>query len=441
MKSDSAVAEPMLTSEGSAGADKRHIDHYEAVRKKRTLRNAWRVVYENGRVSKSEETRRLVKEFSVEVETHLDTISKQLRQNRFKFPPSEGILKGSRSKKPRPIVKSPIVSRIVQRAILDTLQEEPALDAYYKIPTSFGGIKGRGLGVPGAVGATWKAIREGAGYFIRSDIEGFFTKIPRHKVLNKIKAIIHEPDFDVLLEAATHAELENMAALQEKANLFPTYDIGVAQGCCLSPLLGNILLEGLDRQLNGRGIICLRYIDDFLILGANRRKVVAAFESAKTLLAELGLSAYDPITRPDKAEMGDVEKGLEFLGCDISLGFVRPNRESRKRLLTTIEGIFESSIKLMGNPAFLLTEGHTVAEMLVEADHVLQGWGNQYSFCNDRGLLKDLDSKIDILIAYYLQKYREFSEKFKRAGNPADHRRLLGIHLLVDSKFAPVTNL
>ncbi len=159
------------------------------------------------------------------------------------------------------------------------------------------------------------------------------------------------------------------------------------------------------------------------------------------MLAELGLSAYDPITRPDKAEMGDVEKGLEFLGCDISLGFVRPNRESRKRLLTTIEGIFESSIKLMGNPAFLLTEGHTVAEMLVEADHVLQGWGNQYSFCNDRGLLKDLDSKIDILLAYYLQKYREFSEKFKRAGNPADHRRLLGIHLLVDSKFAPVTNL
>lgn len=440
MKSDSAVAGPMLTSEGSAGADIRHVDYYDVVRKRRTLRNAWRIVYENGRISKSEETRRLVKEFSVEVETHLDTISKQLREHRFKFPPAEGILTESRSKKPRPIVKSPIVSRIVQRAILDTLQEEPALDTYYKIPTSFGGIKGRGLGVPGAIGATWKAIKEGAGYFIRSDIEGFFTKIPRHTVLAKIKAIIHEPDFDALLEAATAVELENMAALREKANLFPTYDIGVAQGCCLSPLFGNILLEGFDRQLNGRGIICLRYIDDFLILGAKRRNVVAAFDRAKMLLAELGLTAYDPLIRPDKAEMGEVKKGLEFLGCDISLGFVRPNNESRRKLLTTIEGLFQSSVKLMGNPVFLTIEGHTVAETLIEANHVLRGWGNQYSFCNDRGLLKDLDSRIDILISYYLQKYHEFSEKFKRAGNPADHRRLLGVHLLVDSKFAPVTH-
>ena len=81
-----------------------------------------------------------------------------------------------------------------------------------------------------------------------------------------------------------------------------------------------------------------------------------------------------------------------------------------------------------------------MAETLIEANHVLQGWGNQYSFCNDRGLLKDLDSKIDRLVDYYLQKYREFSDRYKRAGNPADQRRLLGVHLLLDSKFAPVTH-
>ena len=167
---------------------------------------------------------------------------------------------------------------------------------------------------------------------------------------------------------------------------------------------------------------------------------MAAFESAKILLAELDLTAYDPATRPDKAEMGDVEKGMQFLGCDISLGFVRPNRESRNKLHTTIERIFESSIRLMSNPPFLSSEGHAVAETLIEANHVLQGWGNQYSFCNDRGLLKDLDSKIDRLVDYYLQKYREFSDRYKRAGNPADQRRLLGVHLLLDSKFAPVTH-
>ena len=42
--------------------------------------------------------------------------------------------------------------------------------------------------------------------------------------------------------------------------------------------------------------------------------------------------------------------------------------------------------------------------------------GNQYSFCNDRALLKDLDSKFDLLIEYYLQRYREFSKEPRPAG-------------------------
>jgi retron-type reverse transcriptase len=440
MKHDSAVAEPMLTSEGSAEAVKESsADYYREVRRTRRLRNAWRIVYENGRTSKSEETRLFVKEFSIDVDTHLDRISKQLREKRFKFPPAVGILSESRSGKPRPIVKSPIISRIVQRAILDTLQQEPSLDNFYKIPTSFGGIKGKGLGVPGALGAAWRAMKDGASFFIRSDIEGFFTKIPRHLVLDKIKTVIHQPDFDHLLAEATRVELENMTTLREKASLFPSHDLGVAQGCCLSPLFGNILLEGFDRALNGRGITCLRYIDDFLILGPNRSKAVAAFGSAQTLLAELGLTAYDPSTRPDKAEMGNVKDGLKFLGCDLSIGFIRPSRESRTKLLTTIEGIFKTSIGLMGTPALLPRTGRSVTDTLIEAGHVLQGWGNQYSFCNDRGMLKDLDSKIDSLIAYYLEKYRDAAEKLKKAGNPADFRRLLGVHLLADSKFAPVT--
>ena len=58
MKSDSAVAEPRLTSEGSARAATRKIvDYYQTVRKKRTLRNAWRIVFENGRIEGAPEIR------------------------------------------------------------------------------------------------------------------------------------------------------------------------------------------------------------------------------------------------------------------------------------------------------------------------------------------------------------------------------------------------
>src|SRR2546428_13070484 len=127
-----ATAEPRHASGGSVKAKEPANDtYYRKVYSRKVLRNAWRIVYENGIPAKSDETRKQVKEFSIDAEISLERISRQLRGRRFKFPPAEGILSKRPGKKPRPIVKSPIPSRIVQRAILDVLQGEPALEQYY----------------------------------------------------------------------------------------------------------------------------------------------------------------------------------------------------------------------------------------------------------------------------------------------------------------------
>ena len=77
---------------------------------------------------------------------------------------------------------------------------------------------------------------------------------------------------------------------------------------------GKHLLEDFDRKLNGRGITCIRYIDDFLILGSDIRKVKAAFKSGLSILSHYGLTAYDPKLAEGKADQGEVWLGLEFLG-------------------------------------------------------------------------------------------------------------------------------
>ena len=434
-----ATAEPRHAGGGSAQAKRPQKEsYYRKVYSKKNLRNAWHIVYENGITSKSEETRKQVKKFSLDAETHLSRIARQLKEGRFKFPPSEGILSKRPGKKPRPIVKSPIESRIVQRAILDILQTEAALDKYYKNPTSFGGIKGAGLGVPGAIRAACKAIEVGCTYFIRSDIEGFFTKIPRTIVLNKIKNIIGDPKFNALLEKAMNTELENLSWLGKGAEHFPLHDIGVAQGCCLSPLIGNILLEEFDKQLNGRGIVCLRYIDDFIILGPKKSKVLTAFNNARLHLAQFGLTPYDPNIDRQKAEMGEIKDGIEFLGCNIFPGVVRPNRKSRASLLETIRVIFEKSASAMFDPRVLAREGLSVAETLIEVDHVMKGWGNQYFFCNDPMLLSSLDAEVDELIAIYWENFIRMRERFRKPEYQAHRRRLLGVHLLIDSKSDPI---
>ena len=64
-------------------------------------------------------------------------------------------------------------------------------------------------------------------------------------------------------------------------SLFPNETIGVAQGSALSALAGNIALREFDAEMNSRGLVCVRYIDDFMLLGGSKLSSVRAriFES------------------------------------------------------------------------------------------------------------------------------------------------------------------
>jgi RNA-directed DNA polymerase len=438
-----ASAEPRLASGGSVSAIAAgSCPYYKRTYSRKTLRAAWRVVYSNGISSDKEETKRLVREFSVGIESRLERIYRQLHKDKFQFPPAEGVLVSRKGKKPRPLVLSPIPSRIVQRALLEVLQSERALEPYYKNCTSFGGIKGKRLGVPGAVTAVYRKIESGdAKFFIRSDIDSFFTKIPRRTVLAKICSVIPDARFQCLLQKATDVELDNLAELGASSTFFPSYEIGVAQGCCLSPLLGNILLEDFDKGLNGRGISCIRYIDDFVILGPDSFKVEAAFKSALHILARHGLTAYDPKSATDKADMGEVRHGFEFLGCNIRPGMISPARKSRQRIIATVKTALDKSLVLLDHPEQLMRADIAAVDTLADVDNTLEGWGNQYAFCNDREVLKMLDCAVNGLIENYYKAVARRYVRFMSEKNLVDSRRLLGVHLLADSKYDPIVTL
>ncbi|WP_458726016.1 reverse transcriptase domain-containing protein [Pseudomonas gregormendelii] len=58
---------------------------------------------------------------------------------------------------------------------------------------------------------------------------------------------------------------------------------GVAQGSPLSPLIANLYLHDFDKTINDGEVTCLRYIDDFLILGKDMGCVDRAFSKAQEL--------------------------------------------------------------------------------------------------------------------------------------------------------------
>lgn len=405
---------------------------YRRVRKRRVLIDAWRVVRANGSSSPSPRTRDAIEVFDRDGDSNLRRIEAQLRAQRFQFEKQHGVRikkKGGASKK-RPVVMAPVANAVVQRAILDVLQQLPAIRPVLEVPTSFGGVKHMDRSV--AIAVVVQRIAEGYRYFIRSDIEGFFTKIPRDVVRAHLADRVDDKAFLDLFEAATTTDLDNLAELGPDASLFPIGETGVAQGSPLSPLIGNILLLDFDHTLNGGDVICLRYIDDFLILGKTQQAVDVAFARAQALLAALGLSAYDPRKDPDKAERGATGKGMEFLGCSIAGGLVKPSAKARAKLKERLDRLFSDG--MAGLQLRAANDGDAARDPLLRTllslDAVLRSWGHSFDFCTGRDVFAQIDGDVDKRIRRLLDEYARVSG----GTDSARRRRVLGVFLLRDTR-------
>ena len=400
-------------------------------------------------MSTSKDIRQEVDDFAQTSGTRLRSIAHRLSRNKFEFAPSKGILSakrdalGKKTGKVRPIVLAPLESRIVQRALLDVLMEYPQLEIYINTPFSFGGVRksqsGRSKGgkaalsgVPAAIECVLNDIGHGSRYYASADIKSFFTRISKKSVLETIGKIVQDTEFVAFLEQAIAIELANMEELREHADVFPIQDIGVAQGSSLSPMLGNIVLAKFDLEMNRAGFRCVRYVDDFVILGSTQKEVNAQLRRAKRLLSELNMEMS-----AEKSSKGacPVEKGMSFLGINVVPGFIRPSSKTQQRFISAVEDEFKKARDALrdvmrGKP---LNRRFTLIATLKRVDGMVDGWGKAYWFCNDVDFLRHTDFKITELTRAFLGFYPD--TRVKVPGQVRDS--LLGISRLSDRSRKP----
>jgi len=415
---------------------------YSEVHDIQSLKKAWAQVYENSLTSASKETKSSVREFKLNEHANLYKIRRELRKGKFSFDGVKGIgiKKSKKNGMPRPIVSSPPAIRVVQRSILDVLQNKRPVKKFLDVPYSFGAIRSKG--VPNAIYAVVEAIKNGATHYIKSDIVSFFARIERSRVINILSEnFIGQKQFIDLIDQATNLEVQNLIELEKRygkdfKQLFLFADVGTPQGCCLSPLFGNILLYDFDMAMNSRDIICLRYLDDLIVLGRSLRAVKAAFRNANRLLSLLGLEAYDPEKDKSKASQGALDKPFEFLGVEFHGKNIRPASKARSKLLKEIDDLINESVTLnFSQVTNGSQEDRSFVKTLYQIHNKVKGWGNQYYFCNDKAVWGSLDSEIDIRIRGYLDHH---FASMRRLNEQQQRRRQFGVHLLVDSKSDPV---
>jgi ribonuclease HI len=237
-----------------------------------------------------------------------------------------------------------------------------------------------------------------------------------------------------LLDAATTVILRNEESLGESRKVFPMTTEGVAQGSPLSPLFGNILLHQFDEELNKRDITFIRFIDDFLILGADPQRVKKAFYSGKGILGALNLDCHDPYATSqnrEKSEHGHADDGFVFLGYQIHRGLYQPSSKAKAKLLKTIDDTLSNgrrSVRRVVQSTDSWFAEQRYAQTLVMVDRVVRGWGNAFSYSNSKSSLVDLDRKIDVK----LKAFREWYRGFQRGLNERQIRRANGVGLLED---------
>jgi group II intron reverse transcriptase/maturase len=152
-----------------------------------------------------------------------------------------------------------VVDRVVQQAIMQVLS--PIYEKQFS-PSSYGFRPKRSAHQ--ALNKCKSYITEGYIYAVDMDLEKFFDTVNQSKLIEVLSKTVQ----DGRVVSLIHKYLNAGVVIRNK---FEETSMGVPQGCPLSPLLSNIMLHELDRELEKRGHLFVRYADDMVIFCKSKR--------------------------------------------------------------------------------------------------------------------------------------------------------------------------
>lgn len=256
------------------------------------LRRAWNEVAENKGMAGVDNVS--IRRWERNWEERLVELARAVRSNRYK--PAR--LRVRRIPKKRPgewrTLRIPTVTdRVLQRAVMQVLQ--PLYEPWF-LDCSFGYRPGRSL--KDAVQRILDLREANRQWVLDADIDEFFDSVDHALLLEFLRQDVA----DVVVLRLIEGWLKIGRPRPDEAR-------GIAMGSPLSPLLANVYLHRLDRELISRRRDPVRYADDFVILTVTYREVEEVYQEVEEILAGLKL-CYEP----HKTRVTSFEEGFDFLG-------------------------------------------------------------------------------------------------------------------------------
>jgi RNA-directed DNA polymerase len=259
-----------------------------------------------------------------------------------------------------------VLDRFIQQAVMQVLQKQ--WDRTFS-DSSYGFRPGRSAHQ--AVARAQQYIAEGHGWVVDLDLEKFFDRVNHDKLMGQIAKRVRDKRLLKLIRAFLNA------GVMENGLVSPSVE-GTPQGGPLSPLLSNLVLDELDRELERRGHRFVRYADDSNIYVRSQRAGQRLMESITRFIThKLKLKvneAKSAVARPQERK---------FLGFSFTDG-----PEVRRVIAPKAVKRFKERIREITRRAKSVSINATMAEL---APYML-GWRGYFGFCETPEVLISLTS-------------------------------------------------
>jgi RNA-directed DNA polymerase len=270
------------------------------------------------------------------------------------------------------------LDRFIQQAILQVLT--PLLDPTFS-PCSYGFRPGRSAHQ--AVAQAKKYIAEGYGWVVDFDLEKFFDRVNHDILMGRLAKRITDKRLLKLIRRYLQVGVMVHGVVQERWE-------GTPQGGPLSPLLSNLLLDELDKELEGRGHRFCRYADDCNVYVKTQRAGQRVFDSIEQFLwKRLKLR----VNREKSAVAPCHERG--FLGFSFTKGRMLKIKLSLKAL----QGV-KHRIKAISRRS----RGVSLEQMIQQLNTYLKGWMQYYRLVETPTVFTELDSWIRRRLRCFMAK-------------------------------------
>jgi RNA-directed DNA polymerase len=295
-----------------------------------------------------------------------------------------------------------VLDRLLQQALLQVLQ--PIFDPTFSA-ASFGFRPGRSAHQ--AVLAARAHLRAGHRWVVDLDLEKFFDRVNHDVLMARVARRVKDPRVLRLIRRYLQAGVLAGGVVSPRTE-------GTPQGGPLSPLLSNILLDELDKELERRGHRFVRYADDcnvYVRSQAAGERVMASLVRflKKRLRLEINRNK-SAVARPWQRK---------FLGYSFTT-------HKEARLTVAPESIKRLKAKL--RPIFRWGRGRSLGRVIAVLTPIIRGWTAYFRLSEVKGLFAVLDGwlrrRLRCLVWRQWKRPRVRVSKLRRLGLSVDRARM-----------------